>query len=296
MKNFVLDRTLTLSTKFTAFTPAKGGRRPLLNSGARHTAFTPAKGGRRPLLNSGARHTVFTPAKDSRRPLLNSGARSAAFTLAEVLITLAVIGIVAALTIPNLVQNYKKRVVETKLQKVYSVMNNAIRLSEIENGPTTSWDSCGTSSTTTCTYNDVLAWYNKYLNKYLKTTKVEQLPDSETLLLYLTDGSVLSIANWIYDIEYYPEGRTISSGNAKPGVNQFSFRFQPNAFPEHAGIVNYKYVANPYFEPYTYTWNGTYEGAKHSASNLGCYDGGRLCTKLIQLNGWKIPDDYPWKF
>lgn len=46
-----------------------------------------------------------------------------AFTLAEVLITLGIIGVVAALTIPVLTQNYKKRVVETRLQKFYSTIN-----------------------------------------------------------------------------------------------------------------------------------------------------------------------------
>ena len=35
--------------------------------------------------------------------------KTTAFTLAEVLITLAIIGIVAALTIPTLVQNYQER-------------------------------------------------------------------------------------------------------------------------------------------------------------------------------------------
>ena len=32
------------------------------------------------------------------------------FTLAEVLITLGIIGIVAAMTIPNLIENYQKKV------------------------------------------------------------------------------------------------------------------------------------------------------------------------------------------
>jgi len=42
------------------------------------------------------------------------------FTLAEVLITLGVIGIVAALTIPPLVANYQKSVYVTQLQKFYA--------------------------------------------------------------------------------------------------------------------------------------------------------------------------------
>jgi prepilin-type N-terminal cleavage/methylation domain-containing protein len=44
------------------------------------------------------------------------------FTLAEVLITLAVIGVVAALTIPTVVRNYQKTQTVTKLKKTYSAM------------------------------------------------------------------------------------------------------------------------------------------------------------------------------
>lgn len=49
------------------------------------------------------------------------------FTLAEVLTTLMVIGIVAALTIPNLVNNYKKQTTVTKLKKAYSQLSQAVR-------------------------------------------------------------------------------------------------------------------------------------------------------------------------
>ncbi len=52
--------------------------------------------------------------------------KRAAFTLAEVLITLGIIGVVAAMTIPTLISNHNKRVVETRLKKFYSSMNQAI--------------------------------------------------------------------------------------------------------------------------------------------------------------------------
>lgn len=38
-----------------------------------------------------------------------------AFTLAEVLITLGIIGIVAAMTIPTLINNYQKKITVTRL-------------------------------------------------------------------------------------------------------------------------------------------------------------------------------------
>ncbi len=50
-----------------------------------------------------------------------------AFTLAEVLITLAIIGVVAALTIPTLVSNYQKTQYVTQLKKFYSTFNNGMK-------------------------------------------------------------------------------------------------------------------------------------------------------------------------
>ena len=46
--------------------------------------------------------------------------KKAAFTLAEVLITLGIIGIVAAMTIPTLVSNYQKKVLKTQFTKKYA--------------------------------------------------------------------------------------------------------------------------------------------------------------------------------
>ena len=49
--------------------------------------------------------------------------RKQGFTLAEVLITLEIIGIIAAMTIPKLVSYYEKKVTLSKLKKVYTVLN-----------------------------------------------------------------------------------------------------------------------------------------------------------------------------
>lgn len=62
-----------------------------------------------------------------------------AFTLAEVLITLAIIGIVAALTIPAIVQRYQERVTVTKLKKAYSLLNQAYQMAVIDHGTYDQW-------------------------------------------------------------------------------------------------------------------------------------------------------------
>ena len=53
--------------------------------------------------------------------------RKVAFTLAEVLITLGIIGVVAAMTLPTLIQNHQKRSLEVATQKFYSTMSQAVK-------------------------------------------------------------------------------------------------------------------------------------------------------------------------
>ena len=48
-----------------------------------------------------------------------------AFTLSEVLVTLGIVGIVAVLTIPTIMKNYRRKVYVSQLQKVYSQLSNA---------------------------------------------------------------------------------------------------------------------------------------------------------------------------
>lgn len=57
-----------------------------------------------------------------------------AFTLAEVLITLAIIGIVAALTIPSLMANYQKTQYVAGLKKAYAEITEALKLMASDHG------------------------------------------------------------------------------------------------------------------------------------------------------------------
>lgn len=59
-----------------------------------------------------------------------------AFTLAEVLITLGIIGIVAAMTLPSLVAKHRLKVLHTQFLKAYSDLNNASKRFEANNGIT----------------------------------------------------------------------------------------------------------------------------------------------------------------
>ena len=56
------------------------------------------------------------------------------FTLAEVLITLVVIGVVAAMTIPTMVANYQKTQYVTQLKKVYTEISQALQQLKVDEG------------------------------------------------------------------------------------------------------------------------------------------------------------------
>lgn len=58
------------------------------------------------------------------------------FTLAEVLITLGIIGVVAAMTIPTLINKHHTKVVQTALKKTYSELGQAVNMLMYDNGNT----------------------------------------------------------------------------------------------------------------------------------------------------------------
>ena len=98
---------------------------------------------------------------------ISSASRKVAFTLAEVLITLGIIGVVAAMTLPTLLANHRKNVAEARLTKFYSAINQAVLLSERENGEHKDWDDLSINcdydeETQSCKEGsvDAIQWYN----------------------------------------------------------------------------------------------------------------------------------------
>ncbi|MBR1754215.1 type II secretion system protein, partial [bacterium] len=208
------------------------------------------------------------------------------FTLAEVLITLGIIGVVAALAIPTLISNNNKRIVETRLAKFYSTMNQAVELSEVENGPKEKWDASSS-------FEHPCDWVDKYLKDYIKTTEIK--PDEEVCVVAYPDGSLLSTSDARH-FDFYPKAQNYENKeNAQNGKDLFTFRFVPQESLSH-NRWHYKKG----FEPYKYAWTGTENDLRDgSVAGYGCNNTGGnkiYCTAYIQYNNWKIPDDYPFKF
>lgn len=206
--------------------------------------------------------------------------RSNAFTLAEVLITLGIIGIVAAMTIPTLIAKQRKSVVEVSLKKFYSNINQAVMLSEIDNGDKKTWSDLSDSPT----FAERKLWFNTYLEKYLSYLKIDSLSNSyNSLVIYFSDGSAL-LQNWSnHDYSFYIKAKDISNPNAKRGKDFFVFGFYPNL----CTTKTKKIYCDKGFEGYV--GETTYDGTTASLYKSGY-------SRAIEENGWKIPDDYPLKF
>lgn len=222
---------------------------------------------------------------------MKNTAKNRAFTLAEVLITLGIIGIVAAMTLPTLIQKHRNNVVETRLKKFYSVMNQAILMAEKDYGDKKIWyqDLQGVDldedGKPIAGSSEQEKWFKKYIAPYIKITETK-INSSGIFEVYFADGSLLKLPQQnTRDWSYYTSEKCISGQIA--ARCQFHFEFVPNNTD-----AGWKHHYNKGLEPWKYNWDGKEESLKE-----GCYSGEKLyyCTAYIQLNGWKIPDDYPYK-
>ncbi|MBR1753803.1 type II secretion system protein, partial [bacterium] len=206
------------------------------------------------------------------------------FTLAEVLITLGIIGVVAALTIPTLILNNNKRIVETRLAKFYSNINQAIELSEVENGPKEKWDKLVAPTGEEASVTN-RAWFDKYLNPYLKTSDI--YVKNGLVYILFPDGSGMYLSS--YSSSFFPKPKYFDDPNGVTGKDYFSFLFAPDREDQP-----YHYKKG--VEPFLYSWDGNRETLFTNPDYKCTPNGGAFCTELIRQNGWKIPDDYPIKF
>lgn len=77
-----------------------------------------------------------------------------AFTLAEVLATLGIIGVVAALTMPSIIANYQKKVISVRLKKFVSTFSQAYNMATAKYGDPAYW--------VDCSFKEGLSFCNEY--------------------------------------------------------------------------------------------------------------------------------------
>lgn len=218
-----------------------------------------------------------------------------AFTLAEVLITLVIIGVVAAITIPIIYTNYQKQVTVTSLQKAFNTLSNAYKMSVSQNGSSADWDLSAEWSAAPSKQ-----FWQTYLVPYLSVAKSctganssecwaanavyldnKPIPTVDILFLVLNDGTCIYLSY-------------VGSGYGTIAVDINGLK-KPNMMGKDIFLLDLYYI-NEYV---------CFNGINYLRTDmLGNYSGscnvtpgttkGNWCGALIQTDGWQIKSDYPW--
>lgn len=221
-----------------------------------------------------------------------------AFTLAEVLITLGIIGVVSALTMPSLVSNHKKQEKITKIKKFYSVMSQNIALSQAEYGDIETWDwnlsltdfvekymLNNLQITKNCKTTNG-CWNKSEIIKGLGSNYIENIKGSSFYKLQLSDGTYLAM---VKQDNIHVHIYTDINGNKNPdkyGIDCFVMTLTAKEFKDYAHNIN---KAGIYM-----FGQGLSRNQLINSSNGGCNKNGHgfFCGALFQQDSWKIQPDY----
>ncbi len=165
------------------------------------------------------------------------------FTLAEVLITLGVIGIVAALTMPMLIPRLEKVKTEAKLKKFYSVIAQATDKAMLEHGDWSTWD-----------YSlNAQNFFDTYYKNQLQVLKVENKYSGP--YIYLKDGTCATLrknGSGAYIGTFYWKINTTCFESFIEGRNEFELGLY--------NFKNMKYLCNYTPKMCGFSGDGVYAG------------------------------------
>ena len=235
------------------------------------------------------------------------------FTLAEVLITIGIIGIVSALLISVVISKYKQKNIESKLKKSYTILNQMFIRSEADNGSAINWTWNGSSIDIKNDKKFFETYFGPYLNIIdIKNKNVHEQYNSSGYEMYFQNGNrAPDVYGYIFELSngYAVLPHIFSTNSATLG----SFLIiLPDTNKKHLvqgrDVFTFAIVRKNesiVIEPNTYlkwtcntltknrqTFLNRCQG-KLDSSGVGA---AISCTYLIYCNNWEIPDDYPIKF
>lgn len=232
------------------------------------------------------------PTKKTNNTMQENHRKHAGFTLVEVLITLAIVGVVAAITMTSLITNYQKKQTAAHLKQAYSILSNAIMLSVNKNGATNTW--VYKEKENDWGYN-AKTFYFKYLDEFLQVeqycgikhtefrkgacAKIYALGDTITYSVILKNGIGLSIRSdaSATQVEIQLDVNGVK-GPARSGRDAFIYRItaKDGLIPVKDDLYGMKACTRTLKNSGGFNWVGW------------------GCSYKIMQNNWEIPDDYPW--
>ena len=190
----------------------------------------PSRGRHEVPVESASTETLSFRCKDERCRLMRGAVRRG-FTLAEVLIVIGVIGVVAAMTIPTLIANNQSQKFRSQYKKTLSTLNQAVKMNVAQydfdfagvedsgntnlysiNGKKATRDNCHTQTyengfKTFCSiFNSNLTGYTvgirepvNFYEKYYQVNLADKFIESENYYI-LSDGSIFIMPGLVGDI------------------------------------------------------------------------------------------------
>lgn len=224
-----------------------------------------------------------------------------AFTLAEVLLTLGIIGVVVVLTIFALVGKYSDMQKSVALKKAYTNLSQAILMSQQEHGELADWDRAPYHR------KGMLEWSNEYIFKYMK--KVTACEGGNSAIKCPTDANricnahngVCSNINLRMAIYVLADGENIyifSGGNPVAGKSDFLHILvdtngikKPNVFGKDVFVFTLWLNARAGKPLKSWGCNATTRGTALKC----CKNDSSKCTGLLEFDDWEFKKDYPWR-
>lgn len=240
----------------------------------------------------------------------------AAFSLAELLITISILGILIALVIPNLMAEYRKRVIEARIQKTFYVINQAVEIAaatymeDFDIVAVRQRLSNSTADANGFSWELSSAVFDKFFKDLIKPRYTYTKKEKTYQTLYFQSGKTFLYGgnySW-YELSNGSRIGFCAAGN----YDGFYFVIIPRPYLKkiYAGVDFYEigfirqdgiYRYWPYW--YTYWLNGKITEEKlieycASETSYVAYASHptSFCFFILYKNKFKIPDNYPLKY
>lgn len=203
--------------------------------------------------------------------------KNLAFTLAEVMITMTIIGVVAAMTIPTLNYNRVKKEYSAKLKNFYSKMDNAVLDMQIDRG----------------SFKDMIRpaqgkgfdWYMANIDPYMG----HQYVDRDNQHVYYKDGSMLTtfFTGGCLDVYYDVNGDKAPNS---VGYDRYVFLYCFDDVNRRSWFTS----EDIFFGTYGAGINNQSTSRQDMIDQ--CINNKAACTRLLQNDQWEYKGDYPIRF
>ena len=212
------------------------------------------------------------------------------FTLAETLITLGIIGVVASLTLPAVIVNYQKEEMITRLKKAYTILNQAKNLSVIDNGEFEYWDNTLTAE----------LYLKKYWIPYFKGARIcfeySQCGYKGQVAWETPDGNYTAFAFRTFRIPFITEDGilySISLDDAQHtdiGGKLILLDTNGPKGPNKSGKDFFFFMRTDEGKIMPYGYDKS-----NNEIDTNCRSGNKqYCAAKIIKDSWTIKKDYPW--